>query len=63
MGDGMPQPKKRSTYDTIKNRGRDIDEQVDAATNPKEVAPPKAPEPKGMPKPSLLDRVKRMVGM
>ena len=63
MAEGMPKPK--STIDTLRDRGRDIDAQVDAMVKPQ--APkdeaPKKEEPKNLPKPSILGRLKKLVGM
>ena len=75
---GLPEPKVVST---LANRGKQIDDLVDAA-NPKPAAKPitadeatknaakwKADQEafdaaaKGMPKPSLLDRAKKAVGL
>jgi len=85
---GLPEPKVVST---LANRGKQIDDLVDAA-NPKPAAKPATPETptakpitadeatknaakwkadqeafdaaaKGMPKPSLLDRAKKAVGL
>lgn len=69
MGDGLPKPK--STIDTIKSRRQTIDDAEQAAVGaeeaPEPVREPRAKavklEPKGMPKPGLISRVKRLVGL
>lgn len=64
MSEGMPRPK--STIDTLRDRGRDIDAQVDAMVKPQPAAlepEVKKVEPKGMPKPGMVDRLKRLVGL
>jgi hypothetical protein len=65
MAEGMPKPRKpQSTYDTLRNRGRDLDEQIDEAAGdkpPSKAAEPAKKEGVGMPKPSLLTRVLKVV--
>jgi hypothetical protein len=71
MAEGLVKP--QSTYDTIKNRGRDLDTQIDTAVGGKsaEDAPVPVPvsravpktEPKGLVKPSTYDRLKKLVGL
>lgn len=62
---GLPKPK--STIDTIKSRRQTIDDAERAAVGVEEEEPPpveekpKKIESKGMPKPGLLDKIKKFV--
>lgn len=71
MAEGMPKPRKpQSTYDTIRNRGRNLDEDIDAASgvepkskaaDTREDAKERKQEAAGMPKPSMLTRVLKQI--
>jgi len=61
MAEGLPKP-RRSVYDTLKNRGEDLDEKISEAETGRKPEPRK-PEPKGMPKPGMLDRLKKFIGL
>lgn len=67
MAEGMPKPKMTTVpdaYNKLRNRGRQLDEQIEEAeTGEKKPEPQKAEPQKGMPKPSMMDRLKRMVGL
>lgn len=62
MAEGMPKPRKpESTYDTIKNRGRNLDAMIEEAETGEVKPQPAKAEPKGLPKPGLLERAKKFI--
>lgn len=67
MAEGMPKPKMTTVpdaYRKLRNRGNQLDEQMEEAeTGVKKPEPPKAEPQKGMPKPGIVDRLKKMVGL
>ena len=69
MAEGMPKPKMTTVpdaYRKLKNRGEQLDAQMEEAeTGEKKPEPKPEPkiEPKGMPKPGMIDRLKKMVGL
>jgi hypothetical protein len=67
MAEGMPKPKMTTVpdaYRKLRNRGEQLDAQMDEAETGTKAPEPKKAEPqKGMPKPGIMDRLKKMVGL